>query len=310
MKQIIIQKALSNIHSEKNKHQEEYVRKMHALFADKNYEKLDKELTKTVIENARKQANNLPPDIKKEKELQQKIETLKKQYHLENVQMEYSCPLCKDAGYIDGQMCKCLKKEVSNLLLKESGFENLEDFSQAIKTSGKLEECFSLMKKWCHSDFKRNLIYISGPTGVGKTHLVKCMAKELIERGKFVKIVTAFAMNHMPIKTDCLSEINQFLGEVPVVPYGTPGTSRIYEHFAEIISDRFALLLANHGLVTFAPDLEHAFSFAEAVEKVAQQIVISRLLGTPVPIDEAEIQFFKAYSEKARQSVIAAATGA
>ena len=121
---------------------------------------------------------------------------------------------------------------------------------------------------------------------------------------------TAFAMNHMPIKTDCLSEINQFLGEVPVVPYGTPGTSRIYEHFAEIISDRFALLLANHGLVTFAPDLEHAFSFAEAVEKVAQQIVISWLLGTPVPIDEAEIQFFKAYSEKARQSVIAAATGA
>ena len=195
MKQIIIQKALSNIHSEKNKHQEEYARKMHDLFADKNYEKLDKELTKTVIENARKQANNLPPDLKKEKGLQQKIETLKKQYHLENVQMEYSCPLCKDAGYIDGQMCKCLKKEVSNLLLKESGFENLEDFSQAIKTSGKLEECFSLMKKWCHSDFKKNLIYISGPTGVGKTHLVKCMAKELIERGKFVKIVTAFAMN-------------------------------------------------------------------------------------------------------------------
>ena len=89
---------------------------------------------------------------------------------------------------------------------------------------------------------------------------------------------TAFAMNNMPIKTDCLAEINQFLGEVPVVPYGTPGTSRIYEHFEEIISDRFALLLANHGVVTFAPDLDYAFSFAEAVEKVAHQIFISLYL--------------------------------
>ena len=195
MKQIIVQKALSNIHAEKVKHQEEYERKMHDLFTDKNYEKLDRELTQTIIENARKQANSQQPDIKKEQELQQKIDALKKKYHLEKIQMEYSCPICKDAGYVDGKMCICLKKEVSKLLLKESGFENLVDFSQAIKTSGKLEKCFSLMKQWCHSDFKKNLIYISGPTGVGKTHLVKCMAKELIERGKFVKIVTAFAMN-------------------------------------------------------------------------------------------------------------------
>ena len=121
---------------------------------------------------------------------------------------------------------------------------------------------------------------------------------------------TAFAMNHMPIRTDCLAEINQFLEEVPVVPYGTPGTSRIYEHFEEIISDRFALLLANHGVVTFAADLEHAFSFAEAVEKVAQQIFISKLLGNPVPIDAAEIKSLKEHSEKARQAVIAATSKA
>lgn len=119
---------------------------------------------------------------------------------------------------------------------------------------------------------------------------------------------TAFAMNNMPIKTDCLAEINQFLGEVPVAPYGTPGTDRIYAHFEEIISDRFALLLANHGVVTFAPDLDYAFSFAEAVEKVAHQIFISRLLGTPAPIDGEEMKFFREYNKKARQAVIVAAT--
>ena len=51
------------------------------------------------------------------------------------------------------------------------------------------------MKQWCQSDFKKNLIYIYGPTGVGKTHLMKAMANELIERGKVVRLVTAFKIN-------------------------------------------------------------------------------------------------------------------
>lgn len=119
---------------------------------------------------------------------------------------------------------------------------------------------------------------------------------------------TAFAMNHMPIKTHCISEINQFLGEVPVVPYGTPGTEKIYEHFSEIITDKFAMLLANHGVVTFAPNLEYAYAFAEAVEKTAQQIYISKQLGTPVPIPRDEIDTLQSVSQQTRQALIKAYT--
>ena len=41
----------------------------------------------------------------------------------------------------------------------------------------------------------KKLIYIAGPIGAGKTHLIKCMANELIENGKIIKLVTAFNMN-------------------------------------------------------------------------------------------------------------------
>ena len=37
---------------------------------------------------------------------------------------------------------------------------------------------------------------------------------------------TAYAINGMPIVSDALTEINVTLGQVPVVPYGTPGTDR------------------------------------------------------------------------------------
>ena len=51
------------------------------------------------------------------------------------------------------------------------------------------------MQKWCKSDFKKNLIYLAGATGVGKTYLMRCLANELISRGRLVKITTAYQMN-------------------------------------------------------------------------------------------------------------------
>ena len=51
------------------------------------------------------------------------------------------------------------------------------------------------MKKWCHSDFKKNIIFLSGEVGTGKTYLTRAMANELIEQGKIVKLVTAFQMS-------------------------------------------------------------------------------------------------------------------
>ena len=190
MKQEIISKALSVVQARRRNAENEYANKMQPYYNDKAFADLNKKYTRLVIENAKKEANNEPVNKTEELALKAQLEKQKN-----NLTANYFCKTCNDMGYINGQMCKCLKKEISNVLLAGSGFEKLEKFEDAIKTSGALLPAYQLMQKWCNSDFKKILIFLSGPTGVGKTYLMRAMANELIERGKVVKLVTSFTMN-------------------------------------------------------------------------------------------------------------------
>ena len=91
-----------------------------------------------MIENAKKSILNEKIDDFEQKNLEKQIAEIKKSYGLDGVEIEYSCPLCKDEGYKNGQMCKCLKRQISKELLKNSGFEKLESFENAMKTCGDL----------------------------------------------------------------------------------------------------------------------------------------------------------------------------
>lgn len=117
---------------------------------------------------------------------------------------------------------------------------------------------------------------------------------------------TAFAMNGEPIESRALTEMNMMFGTIPVVPYGTPGTDAICAGFKDVIGNRMAMLLANHGLIVFGPTLELAFSFAEAAEKLARTIFISRLLGKPVDLPEQEIAMLRENGSRGRDKAIKA----
>ena len=190
MKQQIISKALQVVLARKRKIENEYNEQISPLYNDDKFSELDKRYTRLKIENARKEANGEAPNKIEENKLKCEIDKLKLK-----TKPNYVCKSCEDSGFINGQMCICMKKEISKILLDGSGFEKLEKFEDAQQTSGALKPFYDLMQKWCNSDFKKTLIYLSGPTGVGKTYLIRAMANELIERGKVVKIATSFAMN-------------------------------------------------------------------------------------------------------------------
>lgn len=126
---------------------------------------------------------------------------------------KYTCDKCKDTGYLPGRkMCDCLKKEISILLIKESGadIKNMatfdDDFSQ-FDSPEKVKLIYSKMKKFI-DEIDSTLIdnvLISGKTGVGKTHLIECMATYSISKCRHIKYVTAFRFNQDMLKVHCSS---------------------------------------------------------------------------------------------------------
>lgn len=117
---------------------------------------------------------------------------------------------------------------------------------------------------------------------------------------------TAFAIDNLPIESDSLTEMNITFGSVPVVPYGTPGSERIYKDFNQYIGNRYALLLANHGVLTFGASLELAYSYAEAVEKLAQTLFIARQLGKEAALPAEELKGLRAFGDMKRAKEIEA----
>lgn len=150
-------------------------------------------------------AKNGKDESKKTKELKIKVDEKLKELNLYPIEPVYNCPKCNDSGRINGAYCDCLKKELNKILISESGFSKLEDFDKTtfdiFDNPDFMKALYKKMKEWCYSNFDKNIILLGGETGVGKTHLMMCMANELIKQNKVVTLTTSFAMNQDFLKS-------------------------------------------------------------------------------------------------------------
>ncbi len=90
---------------------------------------------------------------------------------------------------------------------------------------------------------------------------------------------TAFAVAGEGIPGDVLPEITLLMGEVPVVPYATTGTPALGDAVEPFLADHEAVLLANHGAVTWGTDLGQARIRMESLEHGARILLAARSLG-------------------------------
>jgi L-fuculose-phosphate aldolase len=90
---------------------------------------------------------------------------------------------------------------------------------------------------------------------------------------------TAFAVAHEPIPKCILPEVEVFLGEVPMAVYETPGNQKFAETIVPYIKDCNTIILANHGTVTFGPDLEKAYFNSEIIDAYCKILILARQLG-------------------------------
>ncbi len=121
-------------------------------------------------------------------------------YPEDYLNLSYDCPDCQDSGFINGQKCRCFKKAEIELLYDQSNirpvlekenfdFLSYDYYSDDIRDPKTNVSSLERMKKaveTCHQfirdfDASPSNLFFYGDTGVGKTFLSHCIARELIE---------------------------------------------------------------------------------------------------------------------------------
>jgi len=92
---------------------------------------------------------------------------------------------------------------------------------------------------------------------------------------------TAFAVANRPFPCGVLAEPELFLGEVGLAPFETPGTDEFAKSVSPFVQNTNAILLANHGVVTYAEDLEKALWMTEILDAACKTIILSSAIGGP-----------------------------
>lgn len=97
---------------------------------------------------------------------------------------------------------------------------------------------------------------------------------------------TAFAMTGTNIPDQYLIESKVMLGRCELADYAPPGTEALAKKMEPFVKDCNAVLLKNHGAVTWGSDLMDAFNKMEVLESIAKTIIMSKAIG-----DGAEIPY-------------------
>lgn len=90
---------------------------------------------------------------------------------------------------------------------------------------------------------------------------------------------TGFAVAGIPLDKCILPEVIIVLGGIPIVEYGTPGTSEFFKPVLKIIDKYDAFLLANHGALTIGKDVVNAYHKMETLEHFAHIAFVAQQLG-------------------------------
>ena len=126
----------------------------------------------------------------------------------------YKCAACSDTGYVEDknglrERCECLKKRITEIHYGLSNLknilaaENFETFdlryysaevneSEGLSPRANMQTIYRAVMKFTRdfdAEFQNLLLY--GNTGLGKTFLCNCIAKDLLDKGRSVLYLTA-----------------------------------------------------------------------------------------------------------------------
>lgn len=186
---------------------------------DDRLKTIDHAISSCSVSQARKLLNG---DVTALSSLRKQLREYKKQrlhilrelgYSEQYFEPSYDCPDCKDTGFIGNERCHCFKQRAIDLVYTQSNIrgilqdENFNTFSydyyseieinpatglSSLETiQNAVHECQKFIQEF---DTAFSNLFLYGDTGVGKTFLSNCVAKELLDTGHSVIYFTAFQL--------------------------------------------------------------------------------------------------------------------
>lgn len=183
---------------------------------------LDDEIAHISVEKTRYML--LHPGTDKKDELHKQIHDLSMEkinllalhgYPADYLDPVYTCPACKDTGYIGSRRCACFGRYVADILWDQSNLQdilataNFESFRldyysdsgsdrQMISPRQNIRDVLGKCRVFLEQfdKYPGQNLFIHGHAGVGKTFLSGCIAGELLKREKSVVYLTAYQFFH------------------------------------------------------------------------------------------------------------------
>jgi L-fuculose-phosphate aldolase len=103
-------------------------------------------------------------------------------------------------------------------------------------------------------------------------------------------IATAFACAGRALDEMLCQEAVMTLGIVPLAKYATTGTDEVAASLIPLIQGHEAILMANHGVVSYGKTLLEAFLKMETVEHLAHISLIAHQLGSAQPLRADQVE--------------------
>ena len=113
---------------------------------------------------------------------------------------------------------------------------------------------------------------------------------------------TSFAIAGKPLMDPIMPEAVISMGGVPLAKYGTPGTMEVPDSIEGFLDDYDAVLLENHGALTYSDSLLNAYYKMESVEFYARLMYQAQMLGGAKIIPPEKVE--ELYETRRRMNVV------
>ena len=102
--------------------------------------------------------------------------------------------------------------------------------------------------------------------------------------------LTSFAVCHRALTEPIMSENILYFEEIPVAEYAMPSSIELVENTVKYLHNKDVVMMANHGAIAIADNLEHAYLKMETAEYWAKVTLNVNLLGGAKLLSKKDVE--------------------